>query len=117
MYLVVEFPVVPWQRLGLVSRGGFGNGHFSVVREWEVRVVQAGEKVVLVTLLLVHVVIHQPGKGWILTLVDPELSILHLNDAVHDPFYRDKSQNIGGFAISSSISFGSEHTKCYNYIN
>ena len=113
MYLVVEFSVIPWQRLGLVSRREFRNGHFSVIRDWEVRVVQASEKVVLVTLLLVHVVVHQPGKGWILTLVDPELSILHLNDAVHDPFYRDKSQNIGRFAISSSSSFGSEHTTCY----
>ena len=105
--------MIPWQRLGLVSRGEFRNGHFSVIREWEIGVVQAREKVVLVTLLLVHVVIHQPGKGWILTLVDPELSILHLNDAVHDPFYRDKTQNIGCFAISSSSSFGSEHTTCY----
>ena len=102
--------MVPWQRPGLVSRRGFRQGHFIVVTHRQVGVIEAGKQVVIVTLLLVHVAIHEGREGGILSLIDPEHSIFHLNDAVHYFCNRDKDQHISRFAVSSFITFDSENT-------
>ena len=103
--------MVPWQRPGLVSRGGFRQGHFIVVTHREVGVVEAGEQVVIVTLLLVHVALHEGRERGILTLINPKHSIFHMNDAVHDFFCGDKSQHILSFTVFSfTFTSDSENT-------
>ena len=106
--------MVPWQRPRLVSRGGFRYGHFIVITHREVGVIEAGEQVEFVALLLVHVAIHEVREGGILSLIDPEHSIFHMNDAIHDFFGGDKRQYVVRLVVFSFFSFDSEQKQRIN---